>query len=668
MAASAQLSMSRLERLFSRRRVSPSHPQQHQLQHTSYSSAHNALPSPAASEDDEPLLFPSPSFIKPTASRMVARDEVTLQKSPSRLNLTLSTQNLKRPGSSHVVSPARKVPNSRNSNFSASSRSTISSTISASPSTSTSPSTVCSADYNAEYPTSSISSRRSHCVIPTLTFQLSPGNDYPSPIETPPMSPGLGLEPPLSAGLGCFDPPRSPGLNFEPRPSFCSEMSINSYFEGGKLENFPHPPRPITPPSSEAEDCVRTPSVASPQRAPPTRLVARGPAPDFSSFQFPPKAAGAPLPTPSQSPKMPVKGSRAALAPINVATRNNRIAVSNPEMRDAFNSLRRSSSVSGAEIYQKAPMSPIRPKTSASADGILREPTVNDFMDLNDEDIAEEEAQLQQRKRSLVPSKSTNRLDLETKARARAFTHTKNKAVSETAASESMPASDSNLLTLSPPMSSQPATLAAFQAARIATRYDFNLVYVVNLWPNSADPMATPTCSSVRNSQLSVAESSQNRLTGRLLAAYGLECVQSPFRISSVVHSKILQAEDWIEYRCPEIHDDEFSQGYACSFYTGQYGRRKSETDVTPASARDASCRRNIDRGIVFAAYRKPTPGKARRAYSKSDLEQLRHEAEALVEMLMDIHFTSSLQSASLFAKHFEETGPMPAHTPPMHS
>ncbi|KAL5596951.1 hypothetical protein BROUX41_006375 [Berkeleyomyces rouxiae] len=661
MAASAQLSMSRLERLFSRRRVSPSHAQ------TSFppaSARMDALPSPT-SEDDEPLLFPSPSFIKPTASRMVARDEVTLQKSPSRL--TLSTQNLKRPGSAHVVSPARKVPNSRNSNFSASSRSTIASTIS------TSPSTVCSSECsNTDYSTSSVSSRRSNCVIPTLTFQFSPSTNYPCPIETPPLSPGLGLEPPPSAGLS-FDPPLSPGLNFEPRPSFCSEMSINSYFEGGKLENFPHPPRPITPPSSEAEECVRTPHAASPtpQRAPPTRLVAKGPAPDFSAFQFPPKAA-APLPTPSQSPIMPTKRTRVALAPLQVTPRN-RIAVSNPEMRDVFNTLRRSSSVSGAEIYQKAPMSPVRPKTSASADGILREPTVNDFMDLDDEDIAEEESQAQSHqllKRNLASPKSVSRLALDAKPRSRAFTHSKNKDSAASALPEPLSASasaDPNLLTLSPPMSSRPATLAAFQAARLATRYDFNLVYVVNLWPTSADPLATPT-GSVRNSQLSIADNGQNRLTGRLLAAYGLECVQSPFRISSVVHSKILQAEDWIEYRCPEIHDDEFSQGYACSFYTGQYGRRKSETDATPASARESSSRRNIDRGIVFAAYRKPTPGKPRRSYSKAELEQLHHDAEALVEMLMDIHFTSSLQSASLFAKHFEETGPMPAHTPPMHS
>ncbi|KKA27517.1 hypothetical protein TD95_001821 [Thielaviopsis punctulata] len=669
MAATAQLSVFRLERLFSRKRSahsSPSTTSQSDSSHRQISSRRTVSSSSSSSSSDPEPLFPSPSFIKPTTSRMVARDEVTPAKTPSRLTILTQNSSKHEPSESGytVVSPVRKTPNPRYSNCSGSSGSTFHSALSVS----TSPSTVygseCGASPREYTPASPLSSRRSRCNIPKLTFQFSPNpeSEYSSSLGSPPLSPGFE--------------PLSP--NCEPRPSFCSSFSINSYLEGGKLESFPHPPRPATPVSETNSIVSKSPS---PARQPMTkRIVARGPAPDFSLFSFSfrneSEASTDTAPSsPLMASKLPHIATVVSQQPKPMASRPHIAALtsrplpappSTTETRNMYTGIRRSSSVSGVEfMYTKASISSVRPKTSASADGILREPSVNDFMDLDDEDIAEEtpavptKAVVTSKPKTAAPtSKPTSvvRLAPESKARARAMTNTKRPAPSDVP--EATSSLEASLLTLKPPMCSRPATLAALMAARIATRYDFSLVYVVNLWPTSSDPLATPT-----GSQISMSDSTP-RLTGRLLAAYGLECVQSPFRISSVVHSKILQSEEWIEYSCPEIHEDEFSQGYARSFFTGQYGRRKSETDASPLSAHDSMTRRNIDRGIVFAAYRKPSRGQPRRPYSKAKLDELQMQAEGLVGMLMDVHFTSSLQSASLFEQHFEETGPMPAHTP----
>ncbi len=69
-----------------------------------------------------------------------------------------------------------------------------------------------------------------------------------------------------------------------------------------------------------------------------------------------------------------------------------------------------------------------------------------------------------------------------------------------------------------------------------------------------------------------------------------------------------------------------------------------------------------IDRGIVFAAYRKPRSGDDRLGHSFDDKElgELHGEAESLVEMLIDIHVTNRLRQPPASSRTSEETGPMP--------
>ena len=281
---------------------------------------------------------------------------------------------------------------------------------------------------------------------------------------------------------------------------------------------------------------------------------------------------------------------------------------------------------------------------------VLKEPTFHDFMDLSDDDIAEDHPDgtpgTAANMKALPPSPpSTASSSLLSASRSRA----------------------ASLLTLPPPYTSRPATAAAFEAARIASRYNFDLVYVVNLWPDwnlRQDPGSiTPTLSSSR-AQIS----GGNNMTGRLLAAYGLSAVKSPFRISAAVHTKILQTDGWIEYRNEEAQKNEFARGYACAFYKGEYGRRRGSADSSSTTATGMSSNGNIDRGIVFAAYRKPSPGGDDSAVScsKSELAVIYKDAEALVEMLIDIHMANRLRHSTAHGLHVhsDETGPMPIHRP----
>ncbi|KAF4424870.1 hypothetical protein F53441_14214, partial [Fusarium austroafricanum] len=157
----------------------------------------------------------------------------------------------------------------------------------------------------------------------------------------------------------------------------------------------------------------------------------------------------------------------------------------------------------------------------------LREPDFNEFFNLSDDDIAES-----------APSDAVDTVETSTYATA-----------------PSAPDSPrSSLLTLTPPYASKPATAAAFEAARIANRYNFDLVYVVNLWNDHARTQShTP-------SSLNSPSKKFGPLSGRLLAAYGLENVNLPFQISTTAHSKILRTPGWIEYRAKEVRSDEFAR------------------------------------------------------------------------------------------------------------
>lgn len=271
---------------------------------------------------------------------------------------------------------------------------------------------------------------------------------------------------------------------------------------------------------------------------------------------------------------------------------------------------------------------------------ILKEPTLDDFLHLSDDDIAEEQAKND---------------EMESQIQSHTPPPTPVSLVSGSRAVSS--------LTLPSPLYSRPAAVAAFEAARIAARHQFDLIYVVNLWPeaeNGRDPRSTPTKRSCQ------ARGSKGRMTGRFLAAYGLSTVKSPFRISTMVHRRILRTDGWIEYRNDEAESDDFARGYACAFYRGQYGGPHTPSGPTGSAAAPKPGAENIDRGIVFAAYRKPSRDGDKSAVncSQEQLSSIYRDAEALVEMLIDVHMADRLRSSPDQLHYSDETGPMPMHKP----
>lgn len=353
---------------------------------------------------------------------------------------------------------------------------------------------------------------------------------------------------------------------------------------------------------------------------------------------------------------------------------------------------------------------------------VFHEPAVEDFLSMTDEDLAE----IKVVHPSKPPSKRAPPPPI----------------LSPTSRPASGSRSFSSALRSPAPVSPAVASsqVAAWEAARIAKKYDFDVVYVASFGPSrmnnlhnftgaatchpillpisgvssapgsfsqsmpashvsspTSDKHTATTCNSTpRNSMFSHGAALSNNppsdlfastssspvaasireccpnaalaptsggFCGSLLAAYGLETIQAPFRLSSNLHKKILRHEGWIEHRNSAAADNEFARGYALSFYTGS----SSSSSGTPASAslrrssapdvsRQASAattvtlldggkkksgvprRKKINRGIVFVAYRRPRGPDGAVNSSVAELNALEKEAATLVDLILDFH------------------------------
>ena len=325
------------------------------------------------------------------------------------------------------------------------------------------------------------------------------------------------------------------------------------------------------------------------------------------------------------------------------------------------------------------------------ADRVLKEPNFGDFLELSDDDIAEARPATPARSREQSPaplaraSPATAIRSL--RAHAVPSTPPRHKAPDAPSAVATPPRTAMPLLPSAlsrgasvSPIASQSATVAAFQVAHIAHKHGFDLIYVVNLWPrgmaiadtktpwNATSPPGTPTQASygkagappepeIRDSGSFARMSPRSPLVGRFLAAYGLATVKPPFHLSGETHSKVLNAERWLEFRERNAKEDEFARGYGCAFYTGRapVSRRPShdawdaddegDSDAgraTPKglerkdfSVQDAAQK---NRGIAFVAYRKARADGGDAGCSPAELDELHRDAEALVEFILDMH------------------------------
>ncbi|CAM1507058.1 Fc.00g066990.m01.CDS01 [Cosmosporella sp. VM-42] len=535
--------LDRLERLFGKRKAS-----------TASTDSGEPIQAvlPTAIPVTEPQ-FPSPSFIRPKATRMAAREEVRVKQPAGRT-----------PSFPEGHSPQRMT------------------------------------SINTQYSTSSSGSYRLNH----------------SPLRLSSLKP---LQPQSTiVGFHDFKFPRPPTHSGETSPA--SSSNTNSPFEhsGERSPRFrsskkPNvaPPRLDTPPTSDPED----------EELHGSRY--------FRNKKLPKLPHGAP-PTPSPSPEL-----RPALEPQLRESKS--IEILNTSVyRDIHRQL--------GEPFEYPPLrralsqSSLAPSSSrlSLSSSALREPAFNEFLNLSDDDIAEDslDSPILPPLRELPPASTM--------------------LTPAIASPLSQP-----LLTLTPPYASRPAAAAAFEAARIAKRYNFDLVYVVNLWPDKARPQtSSPDHDDSASFNSDFSTGSSKGLTGRLLAAYGLENVKSPFQISALVHGKILRSDGWIEYRNHEACNDEFARGYACAFYTGRYSRNGSITSTSASSTKAGK----VDRGIVFAAYRKPRADGAMLGVcsDKDELANVYQDAETLVEMLIDIHVANRLRQPQSHPQGTDETGPMP--------
>ncbi|KAK4144906.1 uncharacterized protein C8A04DRAFT_36262 [Dichotomopilus funicola] len=525
--------------------------------------------------DATSMSFPQPSYIRPTSSRMMAREEISMAPQYIRRARSL-------PEASNTPSLGAPAPENE-------STTAVGDVLSEFPAVpSRQPSIAASIAMRSS--SSSPQARSGRPSPELMEFTFSPSSAGPDSDSS-----ATGRR----SRTGTRTPIRTPSVS--PK----AQSGRTRYFTGAQES-------PISPASLQQK-------------------LMRSPKSSLRKLLAPPLSA---RPTLSIRTKLGDDGKN-----IN---RSRSLSISGANARDASEALRKSISLSN--LFALAPSNP----DTAS----FKEPSLNDFLALSDDDIADGE--------------NTSRVQ---PAKLNPPTFGLPSSPSPTASPvRSKPAHP--LLTLSPPLASRPAAAAAFEAARIATKYQFDLVYVVNLWPSHMSrpshssplsrscgtPVATsfstaPTPSPPESpvSQVSEYDSSHDSraptprdvprsgITGRLLAAYGLTSLMNPFRISAPAHQKMLRTSDWLKYNNYTGIKDEFACGYGRSFYTGHSAARGSDAQHTTTAQHK---NQPANRGIVFAAFRVPREDGEPISLNPQELEELHQDAQALVDMLIDMHMT----------------------------
>lgn len=259
---------------------------------------------------------------------------------------------------------------------------------------------------------------------------------------------------------------------------------------------------------------------------------------------------------------------------------------------------------------------------------VLSEPTLHDIYSLTDEDIAESPPAPSASEPPPPPPKDDVDLPVIPQDGAGA-------AVPVGANRELTPAEDAgqprSLIPMQPSQSA--GALGAIMAAGIARKYNFDMVYLVSLWPKrlgtDSDPAKAIKCplDQERAGGLIMAHP-KSATTGRFLAAFGLNDLEEPFRIYTKVHLKILQYKEWLEYERASSEPDKISRGWMHSFNCG----------TTTGSEKEGTG--PMSRGVIFAAYVKqksasaiPHKGSKER---KLLLQDLYTDAKNLVDTLTE--------------------------------
>ncbi|KAI8632268.1 hypothetical protein F5Y19DRAFT_357098 [Xylariaceae sp. FL1651] len=279
-------------------------------------------------------------------------------------------------------------------------------------------------------------------------------------------------------------------------------------------------------------------------------------------------------------------------------------------------------------------------------DQILKEPTFDDFYALNDDDIAESRPPTPAYDDARVPPTPPPKDPPKSKRKNRPLhALTSQSTIFKTTYDEITPPcspTHHHLLALTYSPTSPLETLGALWAADLARKYDFAVLYVLSLWPVGGDNcLGHATNASVAKPQSTDVMATEKTstftgsTTGRLLAAYGLNEVPSPFGIVTEIHMAALNCDNWNEYRNTDALPEDISRGWIRPFYSDY------DPVSTPTENTDTTCHEHPkNRGILFAAYIKQTSKLTipLRVSPEQDLllQQLYYDAEALVGALVE--------------------------------
>ncbi|KAI0459480.1 hypothetical protein F5B21DRAFT_303928 [Xylaria acuta] len=274
-----------------------------------------------------------------------------------------------------------------------------------------------------------------------------------------------------------------------------------------------------------------------------------------------------------------------------------------------------------------------------SKDRVLKEPTFDDFYALSDDDIAESRPSTPA---PLTPMKNIHNSHRNSRPpQAQASQYVTLKPKREETTSPGTP-TDCHLLTLNYSPINSRDTLGALWAAILARKYDFAVLYVLSLWPVSSDryldvSVTTPASQPepVKATAMRFDSSARGpKISGRLLAAYGLSEVPSPFEIATDTHLAALDCDRWNEYRNVDARPNDIARGWIRPFYSDY-----TPVSASPKATGSPSNGHPRDRGVVFAAYSKQTssPLIPMRASPEQDLllQHLYTDAKAFVGALV---------------------------------
>lgn len=290
---------------------------------------------------------------------------------------------------------------------------------------------------------------------------------------------------------------------------------------------------------------------------------------------------------------------------------------------------------------------PNLPVASFAFMGEVGEPTIKDIYALSDDDIFEARPFTPPPSYPPPPPPPPPKDEVRVRVRRRTLTPAivqprRVHAVDPTSGEMTPPETPVELQFLAPLPARHSATeLGAIMTAGLATKYNFDLIYLVKVWPKRESRYRSTSLRVASGGgsphgsadfERALCSTSGAVLSGQYLAAFGLDQVGEPLQIQTHVLQEALQSNSWNEIDDPA---GPFSHGWACSLASKRASVRSQEVE------RKSLVAKNPNRGIVFAAYSRRHNNTVLPRESPSTtkfLAELRDDAEKLAKLVLGDH------------------------------